>query len=92
MKNKAISSPSDEISVILFGTDQTSNSDGFEHIFVVQSLKKPSVESIAELQSLISTDSGSNFGHSSQFSLADAFGICISQFTKRFDYQISLFS
>jgi 4-hydroxy-3-methylbut-2-enyl diphosphate reductase IspH len=84
MKNKAISSPSDEISIILFGTNQTSNTEQFEHIFVKHNLQRPSVESITEVRNLITDDFSRNFGHNNQFSLADAFWTCVLQFTKRF--------
>jgi 4-hydroxy-3-methylbut-2-enyl diphosphate reductase IspH len=84
MRNKAISSPSDQISLILFGTNHTSNTEQFEHIFVKHNLQTPCVESIIEVQNLITGDFSRNFGHNNQFSLADAFWTCVLQFTKRF--------
>ena len=87
-KNKAISRPSDELAVILFGTDRTSEIKDllpFDHIFVIQNLQKPSVKSILRLKDLNGPDFASNYGHNNRFSLAEAFSLAINEFTSRFD-------
>ena len=84
MKNKAISSPSDEFAVVFFGTEKTKNESTFEHIFVVQKLQKPSADLIGEIKTIAeSHDFAAQFGHNSHYSLADVFSIALSQFTNR---------
>lgn len=82
LTNKIISSNKDLTGIVLFGTDKTKNTRNetdFKHIYVFQDLSEPGAERILETEELMSMDGptfSSRYGHSKDFSLADAFWAC----------------
>ncbi|KAG0238181.1 X-ray repair cross-complementing protein 6 [Mortierella sp. GBA43] len=50
--NKIISSESDLVGIILYGTEKSKNSTNFEHIYVLQDLDTPDVNKIQQLESI----------------------------------------
>ncbi|XP_035204792.1 X-ray repair cross-complementing protein 5-like isoform X2 [Stegodyphus dumicola] len=82
LTNKIISSSKDLIGIVLFGTEQTRNTRNntdFQHIYMFQDLSEPGAEKVLETEELMSLDGLSfceKYGHSVDFSLADALWVC----------------
>ncbi|KAF9362451.1 X-ray repair cross-complementing protein 6 [Mortierella sp. NVP85] len=50
--NKIISSESDLVGIVLYGTEKSKNPNNFEHIYVLQDLEAPDVNKIQQLESI----------------------------------------
>ncbi|XP_071042855.1 ATP-dependent DNA helicase 2 subunit 1 isoform X3 [Parasteatoda tepidariorum] len=86
LTNKIISSRKDIIGVVLFGTDKSKNSRNntdFKHIYVFHDLTEPGADRVLETEELMTMDCQNftdKFGHSYDFSLADALWVCSIMF------------
>ncbi|XP_054714371.1 X-ray repair cross-complementing protein 6-like [Uloborus diversus] len=82
LTNKIISNNKDLTAIVFFGTEKTKNARNdtdFKHIYVFHDLNEPGAERILETEELMNMDEQSfsdKFGHSANFSLADAFWVC----------------
>ncbi|GFY74650.1 hypothetical protein TNIN_366211 [Trichonephila inaurata madagascariensis] len=87
LTNKIISSNKDLTGIVLFGTDKTKNTRNntdFKHIYVFHDLCEPGAERVLETEELMSMDGSSfqdTYGHSTDFSLADALWVCSIMFS-----------
>ncbi|KAI1319829.1 X-ray repair cross-complementing protein 6 [Mortierella claussenii] len=50
--NKIISSESDLVGIVLYGTEKSKNPNNFEHIYVLQDLETPDVNKIQQLETI----------------------------------------
>lgn len=85
LTNKIICSSKDLTAIVLFGTDKTKNNTDFKHIYVFQEFGEPGAERILETEELMSLDPhafADKYGHSTDYSLADALWVCSIMFTK----------
>ncbi|CAG0884455.1 unnamed protein product [Darwinula stevensoni] len=81
LMNKIISSDSDLVGVVLFGTEKSKNIYNFEHVLVLVDLSCPSADSIKKVESFLDVKKLANeFGHSQAFLLSDALWICQHMF------------
>ena len=53
---KIISSPNDQMGIVLYGTKSSSNPNSFDHIHVLHNLQQPNPETINQLKQLIDPD------------------------------------
>lgn len=82
--NAITSKDRDVISIVLYGTEKAKNTIDFKHIYVFQDLDQPGAQRILELENLLNLkyeDFKKEYGHSSQYSLAEALWTCSSIFS-----------
>lgn len=79
MKNKIISSETDQIGVVCYNTQKSKNPAGFPHIFQLQDLNVPDAPSILEIERFVSKPESfiDKFGSSSvEFPFGNVFWTC----------------
>ncbi|RUP48803.1 SPOC like C-terminal domain-containing protein [Jimgerdemannia flammicorona] len=83
LKNKIISSESDLIGVLFYGTEKKLNSTDFEHIYVLQDLDVPDARRIKDVENIVSGETKfDDFGSTNEeFPLGDVFWTCINMFS-----------
>lgn len=83
MKNKIISSEKDLFGIIFFGTEKGNNPSNFPHIYVFQDLDMLDAQRILDVDDLLKDydQFGSNYGHSSDYSLNDVLWTCSNMFS-----------
>ncbi|KAJ1558971.1 X-ray repair cross-complementing protein 6, partial [Cladochytrium tenue] len=82
--SKIINNDTDYAAVVLFGTRESQNSHGFEHINVYQALEAPYAKRISDLEALIKTPDAfeREIGASNDYALHEALWICNTIFSK----------
>ncbi|ORZ22807.1 SPOC like C-terminal domain-containing protein [Lobosporangium transversale] len=81
--NKIISSESDLVGVIFYGTEKSKNANNFEHIYVLQDLETPDVSKIQQLEAIDdkTIDFNQEFGTSNgKYTLGEMFWTATSLF------------
>lgn len=82
LTNKIISSNKDLTAIVFFGTEKSKNAKNasdFKHIYVFQELGEPGAERVLETDELMEMEPEEferKYGHSKDFSLADALWTC----------------
>ncbi|KAG0005266.1 X-ray repair cross-complementing protein 6 [Modicella reniformis] len=76
--NKIISSDSDLVGIVLYGTEKSKNPNNFQHIYVLQDLETPDVNKIQQLEAI---DDTSCTAASETINFNDEFGTSNGKYT-----------
>ncbi|RUS22756.1 hypothetical protein BC937DRAFT_87171 [Endogone sp. FLAS-F59071] len=86
LMNKIISSESDLVGILLYGTEKKQNSTNFEHIYILQDLDMPDAQRIKEIEAVVNatgeTKFHDEFGSThEEFPLSEVFWTCTNMFS-----------
>ncbi|KAI8825632.1 SPOC like C-terminal domain-containing protein [Fimicolochytrium jonesii] len=84
LQNKIIQAESDRLGIVFFGTEESQNEQGFEHIYVQYDLDTPDVDRILELEK-IQKGGAKSLGSNDDYSLAEVFWTCSNMFSAKGD-------